>query len=91
MLIFPTRVGRLACHFATSGLLPWRFWRDDRINGSGVRVMKGQVYASYHAASSHGGARDLDVWPRVKVSMMIIVPPHLGHGCDWSRSSVLTS
>ena len=29
-----------------------------------------------HAASSHGGARDCGIWPRVKVSTTRIAPPH---------------
>ncbi len=91
MLISPTRFGRLTSHLSATGLIQLRTWRGGRTDRSGVYARKGRVCSMYHAAYSHGGARGLGVWPRVKVSMMNIVPPHLGHGCDWSRSSASTS
>ena len=76
--VFPTRFGQLISHLSAKGLMQLRIWRVGRTNRSGVCARKGRGCSMYHAASSHGGARDLGVWPRLKISMTIMAPPHFG-------------
>ena len=69
----------LAFFPASIGLFCWLFCQTGRTDWSGVCARKNRARSLYHAASSLGGARDWGSWPRKKVSMIIIAPPHLGH------------
>ena len=77
---------QLPRYFAFIDRLSRGFHEGGRIGLSGVYPLQGRVRWIDHAASSHGGARDFGVWPRLKVSMTIMAPPHSGHCRHRSRS-----